>query len=160
MGSTDIVPHRAGRLPVVRSTNSPEWERLWFAIRRKDWRTLALVPAGPGVPSGFTLDVAMHLVRVGEQELGMPIVVVDASQVSLMHMSELTNELASVVRMGGIALLALAPIQENPTTLPLAQSADKALLCAPLNRVKLGDTKRTIDQIGPKAFVGSVAFSV
>jgi hypothetical protein len=75
-------------------------------------------------------------------------------------MSELTNELGSVVRMGGIALIALSPIQENPTTLPLAQSADKALLCAPLNHVSVGDTKRTIEQIGAKAFVGSVAFTV
>ncbi len=160
MGATEIVPHRAARLPVLRPVNNPDWERLWFALRRKDWRTLALVPAGPGVPAGFTLDVAMQLVRVGELELGMPIVVVDASQVSLVHMSELTNELASVVRLGGIALLALAPVQENPTTLPLAQGADKALLCAPLNRVSVGDTKRTIEQIGAKSFIGSVAFEL
>src|SRR5689334_8958581 len=40
---------------------STDWQRLWLALARKRWRTLALVPGGSGAEPELTIDVAVAL---------------------------------------------------------------------------------------------------
>lgn len=137
-----------------------DWEKLWLATQKRPWRTLALVPAGSSVPEDFTLEIAGSLVRTGMLHLGVPIRVADGTRVSIAQLMEFMNEVAAVIEAGDMVLIALGPVAQNPTTVSLAQAADHALLCVPLDRVSVAETKRTLEEIGREHFVGGAAFRI
>jgi len=135
----------------------PEWQNLWLALERQDWRTLALVPPGPSRP-GFTLDVAVGLVHTGSVHLGVPIRIADAVDISLPHLRQFIQELNSLREAGDRVLVCLGGVRNNSTTAPIAQAADRALLCLELNQSKLADAKATMKAVGQKHFLGSAVF--
>ena len=137
-----------------------DWEKLWLATQRRPWRTLALVPAGCSVPPDFTLTIAASLVRTGMVHLGVPIRIADGTRVSLAQLMEFMSEVGAVINSGDMVMIALGPVKENPTTVSLAQAADHALLCVPLNRVSIAETKHTLQEIGREHFVGGAAFQL
>jgi hypothetical protein len=135
-----------------------DWEKLWLATQRRPWRTLALVPAGSSVPDDFTLDIAASLVRAGTMHLGVPIRIADGTRVALAQLMQFMAEVSSVIDSGDMVMIALGPVRENPTTVSLAQAADHALLCVPLDQVSIAETKRTLEEIGRDHFVGGATF--
>lgn len=162
--STQIVhrePHQPVEwLPAQPTVVDVEWEKLWLVLQRRPWRTLALVPSGAGVPAGFTIDIANALIRIGSKHLGMPIRIADATRVSLAQLVQFLNQVRGVVEAGDLVLLALGPVQQSSTTVALAQAADEALLCVPLNQTKMSSVRRTIDEIGAQHFLGTITVKV
>jgi hypothetical protein len=136
----------------------PDWQRLWLSIQARPWRALAIVPAGAGAPPDFTLRVAMTLARTGMVHLGSPVQVADATKVPLAYLTQFIEDVRLCTTQGDRILLALAPINENPVTLSIAQAADSALLCVLLNHMPSAQAKKTVAQVGFNRFAGSVIF--
>jgi hypothetical protein len=135
-----------------------DWQKFWLTLRAREWKSLALVPAGKGAPLDFSLTIAVLLARTGMMHLGVPIRVADATQVPLTQMMQLVEEVNSSVAAGDLVLIALATTTESPITVSLAQLADAALLCVMLERMASADAKRTVQSIGTQKFLGSAVF--
>jgi hypothetical protein len=142
----------------VEAWRNQEWQKLWLAIQARSWRSLAVVPAGPGAPADFTVTVATTLARTGMTHLSTPIHVADATRLPLAHLVSFAEELQRYSKEGEIVLVALAAAKENPISISLAQSADAALLCVLMEEMSSADAKRTVSRIGAARFIGSAVF--
>jgi hypothetical protein len=136
----------------------PDWQKLWLSLLKRSWSSLALVPASVGAPADFTLSVAINLARIGLLHLGIPIQVADGTQIPLVHLAQFQAEVARLKGDKELVLLALAPVNENPITVPLAQAADAAVLCIVLEAMSYSQSKKTIERIGAQRFLGSAVF--
>jgi hypothetical protein len=135
-----------------------EWQKLWLAMQSRAWRSLAVVPAGPGAPPDFTVTVATMLARTGMTHLSTPIHVADATRLPLAHLVAFADELQRYAKDGDFVLVALAAAADNPITISLAQSADAALLCILMEEMSSADAKKTVGRIGAARFLGSAVF--
>ena len=135
-----------------------EWQKLWLAMQARAWRSLAILPAGPGAPADFTVTVATTLARTGMTHLSTPIHVADATRLPLAHLVAFAEELQRYAKEGDFVLVALAAAADNPITVSLAQSADAALLCVLMEEMSSADAKKTVNKIGPARFLGSAVF--
>jgi hypothetical protein len=147
--------------PLARPWQEPDWQRLWLAtqIEKKPWRSLALVPGGPGMPPGFMEKIAISFSRTGMTHLQRAIHVADATRVGLADLNAFFAEVDRCTKNGtDRVVIALAPVAENVTTVAIAQGADCALLCVFRGLTEMKRVKQTINQIGAKRFVGSVMF--
>jgi len=133
--------------------NDPSWQRIWLAIQGKEWRSLAIVPASRDLG---TLEVAQALVDVGWQHRGLPIGLADLRNVTLPYIDSVIDEVRAHVFSGERVLIALRSIFENPATVPIAQAADRALLCIGLGTTRIDRAEESIDQIGHSRFLGSI----
>ena len=57
-----------------------DWERLWLAIQRSSWMSIALVPIGEGMD---TPALAAALADVGQKHLGARVLVHDSTKVTI-----------------------------------------------------------------------------
>jgi hypothetical protein len=133
--------------------NDPYWQKIWLSIQGRDWRSLAIVPAGRGLS---TLQVAQALVDVGWQHRGLPIGLADLRNVTLPYIDAVIDEVRAHVYGGERVLIALRSVFENPATVPIAQAADCAVLCISLGTTKIKDAKETIQQVGRPRFLGNI----
>lgn len=134
----------------------PDWQRLWLTLDHMPWRTLALVPGGPGAPADFTLTLAVTLSRTGMSHVGAPILVADGTQVPLNQLNSFLAEVRTCCDGGERVLIALSSISESPTTTAMAKAADGAVLCVMLGHMRSGETNKTVKTIGMSKFFGSV----
>ena len=135
-----------------------DWQKFWLTLRAREWKSLALVPAGKGAPLDFSLTIAVLLARTGMMHLGVPIRVADATQVPLTQMMQLVEEVNSSVAAGDLVLDRARHHDREPHH-RIARSARR--LCAPLRlleRMASADAKRTVQSIGTQKFIGSAVF--
>lgn len=139
---------------------APDWQRLWLATRteRRPWRSLALVPAGPGASPEMMMQIAVNLAQTGMVHVGSPIHVADATRVTLPQLVPFSEGIAWHMRESEMMVLALSALSENVTSLPLAKAADAALLCVVMGAMSAADAKKTVTEIGPAHFIGSALF--
>jgi hypothetical protein len=142
----------------VEPWRNQDWQKLWLAVQSRTWRSLAIVPAGPGAPKDFTVNVATTLARTGMTHLGTPIHVADATRLPLAYLVGFAEELQRYTQEGDLVLVALASTSDNPITVSLAQKTDAALLCVMMEAMNSSDAKKTVDRIGAARFVGSTMF--
>jgi hypothetical protein len=142
----------------VEPWRNKEWQKLWLAMQSRAWRSLAVVPAGPGAPPDFTVSIATTLARTGMTHLSTPILVADATRLPLAHLVSFADELQRYAKDGDFVLVALAAASENPITISLAQSVDAALLCVLMEEMSSADAKKTVNRIGAARFLGSALF--
>ena len=135
-----------------------DWQRLWLSLQHKSWKSFAVVAAAVGATPDFPLRIAVTLARTGMMHLGTPIQVADGTRIPLTSLAMFIEEMERCVEHGDRIVLALAPPGDNPITASLARSADAALLCIMLERMKWGEARETVDQIGTGKFVGSAIF--
>lgn len=141
---------------------TPDWQRLWLASQTsaRPWRSLALLPAGPGASPETLVRIAVSLAHTGMTHLGTPIHVADATRITLAQLAQFTEELEHYGKQSGIVLVALPALSESVTSLPLAQATDWVLLCVLLGKMSMAEGKKTIDRIGKPRFIGSAVFRV
>jgi len=139
--------------PLREFWNDPDWQRIWLAIQSKDWRSLAIVPGSQGLS---TLGVAQALVDVGWQHRGLPIGLADLRNVTLPYIDSVIDEVRGHIYSGERVLIALRSPFENPATVPIAQSADGALLCVRLGQTKISGAEKVLEQVGKGRFLGSI----
>jgi hypothetical protein len=144
--------------PAAEPWQDAEWQRLWLSARQRNWSSLAIVPGGAGAPPDFALIIAVTLARIGTMHLGAPVQVADATNVPLVHLTQLTGEIARLKAEGELVLVAVAPARESPITVSLAQSVDCSMLCVLLEAMSALDAHKTIASIGQNRFIGQVIF--
>jgi hypothetical protein len=130
-----------------------DWERLWLATQRTEWRSLALVPVGEGIS---TAPIASELAEIGRTHLGGTVIAHDATKVSI---SSLRGELAMLSERAGCshrALVALPPVLGSPAGLALAQAADGVILCVALGRSSIAEAQKIVAEVGRERVLGSV----
>jgi hypothetical protein len=160
---------------------SRELQELWFATRRKDWKSLVVVPAAAGL-SAYPLAKALG--EIGSIIRMSPVQVVNAEGMDLTRIAELvadiTDELSpqrassvwtsgapgnngpsgwegSVQRSGQdrAIIVASEPVVENPLALPLVLSADAVLLCMTLGDTAVASARHTIELVGRERIIGT-----
>ncbi len=139
-----------------------DWQRLWLSTRshKRRWRSLALVPAGPGASPETLLQIATTLAHTGMVHVGQPIHVADATRVSLAQLVPFSEGLAWHMQEAEMMVLALSALTDNVTSLSLAKAADCALLCVVLGEMSAADAKKTVAEVGASHFIGSAIFRV
>ena len=140
---------------------APDWQRLWLSIwsTKRPWRSLALVPAGPGTAPDIITQLAVSMANAGNLYVKKPIHVADAS--GILHTRQVPSfsaELTRYISAPSLVLLALPSLKESSTSLALAKAADCALLCIMRGQMVRADAKKTVSQIGASHFIGSALF--
>jgi hypothetical protein len=162
---------------------SRELQELWFATRRKDWKSLVVVPAAPGL-SAF--PIAKALGEIGGVIRMSPVQVVNAEGLDLPSIATLVQDFSgdqqrgsgsvwtssapgnngpqgaetfSVLKQERAFIVAIEPVVTNPLALPLALAADAVLLCLELGVTDMEAARHTIDLVGRDRLVGSVLLS-
>jgi hypothetical protein len=146
---------------VQRPWHEPDWQRLWLSthIKERGWRSLALVPAGAGMPHMFMEKAAIILSQTGMSHLGQTIHVADATRVRLAELNDFFAEVNQCTHNGrDRVIIALAPLSENVTSVSIAQQSDRALLCLLRGVTAVKEARRTAKEVGFKSFIGSVMF--
>ena len=132
---------------------SPQMIRLWFALRRRSWASLALVPAQADESA---LVLGRMLCEVGSVETDAPVELLDATDVVLRNLPEQIARIRKHVARGGRVIAVLSPVCDQPVALPLTAAVDGCLLCVALGTGELAAARRTIDLVGRHRFLGCV----
>ena len=138
-----------------------DWQQLWLSIwsTKRPWRSLALVPAGPGTSPQVITQLAVSMANAGNVYVKKPIHVADGSGILLsQQVPSFSAELTRYVDAPSLVLLALPALKESSTSLALAKAADCALLVIMRGQTGRSDAKKTVSQIGAKHFIGSALF--
>ncbi len=131
-----------------------DWSQLWFSIQRFSWTTLAVVPASPnetGLASASALVSAGRLYHQGSVHL------IDATGAAPSAVDLIIASMSGSRPQNSQLVIALDSPLSNPAAIPLARHAGVALLSVSLGAPSLDESRRTIDSIGRRFFVGSVA---
>jgi hypothetical protein len=130
-------------------------QRLWFATLKKEWNSLAVLPAHPG---GTASHIGKALAKVASLQKDSSIKLISAEGTDLAGASRLIIEMTSHVAQGGLAIVVLDSVISNPAGIPVALAADAALLCVQLGQSDIDSGKRTLELLGEAKFVGAVTF--
>ena len=131
-------------------------QRLWLAAQRREWRSLAVIGAGPGVP---TIEVAELLAQLAWRYRGEPSAVIDLRDLSLRLVDYHVREVRAQVDAGGRVLVALRSIFENPTAAPIAREVDAVVLCLRLGQTEFKAADQTVAEVGRDRILGSILVS-
>jgi hypothetical protein len=134
------------------SWDRDEWQRMWFRIQSRDWRTLAVVPGDDAV-SAF--DVA-NLVAGLALDHGESMRVADLRALRSKHLDAFLEGSRWETSQGSRIVFATGSVSTNPATVPIARAADCAILCVSLGSSPLAAIKDAIEQIGSRHFLGSL----
>lgn len=157
MNVQNIVPAAAS------SAHQQVLQELWFATRRRNWKSLVLVPASPG-RSAFPLANALG--ETGEFISRSPVHVINAEGMDLDQVTSVATDLsgAAARSAGGASergnqrstIVSIDAVTANPLALGIALAADAVLVCIELGGTNLDVARRTIEMIGRDRIVGSV----
>jgi hypothetical protein len=130
------------------------WQRIWLRAQGRDWVSLALIGGSLEAPDA-TLRVAGMLARISD-ELGHPLVVLDARYVELRTMASIQARMRSLAARGTRAITVVQLPMDNPISVPIAQAADASMLCVFVGESRVVNTHQTIEQVGRDRFIGTV----
>jgi hypothetical protein len=172
MASIPLVREGVAPQPSAAAVVAPprDMQELWFATRRREWNTLCVVPAAPGLSA---LPVAEALAKVGQLIRGHPVRVINAEGVDLSQIAQLAAEMTgqakpstvwtsvasrrpSAVPDGSPVIIALESVVGNPLALPVALVADAILLCVELGQTGVENARHTIHLLGRERLLGTV----
>jgi hypothetical protein len=166
-----------GKGEVVRTTLPPrDLQELWFATRRHDWRSLAVVSTVPGVS---TFPIVQQLGEVADVVHAGAVRVRCAEAVELADITWLVMEMSgrgaapvpgpaatriprtAVPPVDGpgteqLLIVATDSVVSAPMALPVVLAADAVVLCIQLGVTSLEVARHSIDLIGRERIVGSV----
>ena len=161
-----------------------EYHELWFALARKDWRSVVFVPADSG---GSAAGVATSLAQVGKHLHDLPVMLfimanpadywpamemVSAAATSVQGQDQADEAApldygaavqvvtAAASRQGvgrqdtGKVIVAIEPVITEPLGLAVTQAADAVVLYIETGRTRLSSTRRTIELIGRERIAG------
>ena len=136
--------------------NAAELERIWFRTQSRVWRTLAVVPTELDT-SDAAYGMAQLIIGLGARH-DEKLKLADFRTTPMSRLPQFLQLADFYVGEGERLVYATQPIDENPTTVPVARSADCVLLCVSLGKSSIRDIEDVIDQIGRERFLGSVVF--
>ncbi len=130
-----------------------DWERLWVATRQSDWTSLAVIPSETGVD---IKQVAESMLAAGRLHGEKPVNLLNATGAQLTDVRQLVDKLAAMTGRGEWVIIAVDPIADNPSVMPLIRAASAALLVVRLGESFLASAQAAIDAVGRPRFLGSV----
>jgi hypothetical protein len=149
-------PNSVEAAPPDTSVPSPELQRLWFALERRGWTFLTIVPANPGAPA---LEAATAILEAGAPyAYSQKIHLQDATGVSPGDAVRLVVTLRERIARGERVVVVLDSLLTRPASLPLALAADGVLLSVALGETDFGAANKTIEYVGHERFLGSIIF--
>jgi hypothetical protein len=134
----------------------PEVSALWYSLRARPWRTLALVAPG-NAPRAWRLAQKFQLVE-GERAQTLKLVnALDANvgRVAAVAHALSPKKLESAPERARFILAADSPL-ENPVAIGLLSTCDAVLLLLERQRTRIPDAQRILELIGPERFIGAV----
>ncbi len=153
------------------SMPSREVQELWFATRRRDWSSLCIVPASPGMSA---LGIAQSLADVGGLIRRGRVRVIQAEGMDLGQIAQLVMEMTtpgpptsvwtsagarpgpSATPDGSPLIIALESVVANPLVLPVALASDIVLLAVELGATHLEAARHSIELLGRDRILGTV----
>lgn len=147
-------PHDARGADVSKKSSATvDWERLWVATRQDNWTSLVVIPSDTGVD---IKQVAESMVAAGRQHGEKPVSLLNATGAELNDVRQLVDKLNAITARGEWVIVAVDPIADNPSVVPLVRAASSALLVVRLGESLLASAQAAIDTVGRSRFLGSV----
>lgn len=128
-------------------------QKLWLALQRRRWQSLAILPASRGID---TLPIAELLAHVAWAFRGQPSCVFDLRELGLRLADYQTREVRAQVEAGASVFIALRSTSENPTAVPVAKQADAVVLCIDMGETRVKSAEGTIAEVGRDRVLGSI----
>jgi hypothetical protein len=128
-------------------------QRLWLAIERCEWRSLAVLSASPAVD---TIHLAELLAQLAWRYRGQPSSVCDLRDLSMRLIEYQAQEMREQIDGGTRLVVALRSIFENPTATPIAKQTDAVVLCVVLGDTNFKAAEETISTVGRDRVIGSI----
>jgi len=141
------------RRPPARLADEIHLQKLWLAVQRTPWRSLAVLAASQSIE---TLGVAQILAQLAWRYRGQPSGVCDLRDLSMRLVDYHIREVSEMVDAGTRLFIALRSIFENPTAIPMARQADAVVLCVAVGETSFKAAKQTIGEIGRDRIIGSI----
>jgi hypothetical protein len=150
-----VAPSSALALP---SDQPRYWEdvrlqKLWLALQRREWRSLAVMATGTSLQ---TLPVAEMLAQIAWCYRGQPSCVFDLRDVSLRLADYQIREVHQQADAGARVLIALRSAAENPTAVLIAREADAVVLCVQLGTTQVKAAEQAIADVGRERVLGTI----
>jgi hypothetical protein len=125
---------------------------LWFALTKRDWSTLVVIPAHR---LGSALPLASALAEAGSAIRRRPVELLSGEGKDLIP----TTDWIFPRREQFERVIALEPVAVNPMGIAVAQAAGACLIVAERGVADLATIRRTVEAIGRRNFLGSVLIS-
>ena len=142
---------------VDKEAPSTEMQRLWFSTLKKEWHSLAVVPASPGGSAGL---VGRQLARIASMHKDAPVKLVSAEGCDLNGASKLIIDMTTQVAQGALVIVVVDSLVQNPACIPVALNADAALMCIHLGESEFDSAARTMEILGDSRLLGSVTLEL
>jgi hypothetical protein len=128
-------------------------QRSCVGVLRAEWSVLALVAAGPGVPSRA---VASALVETARSYRLRPVRILNGAGVPAQQLAPLLDELAAARGGEARTVVTLDDPRTDPSSAPLLVAADAALLLVRLGAAELRSVEEAVALVGRERVVGCV----
>jgi hypothetical protein len=144
---------------VTRRTNAPNpWDdvglqRLWLGVERREWRSLAIIGASPGME---TIHLAELFAQLAWRYRGQPSTVCDLRELSMRLIDYQVREMHAQLDEGLRLVVALKSIFDNPTATPIAKQTDAVLVCIALGETNFKAAEETLAAVGRERVIGSI----
>jgi hypothetical protein len=143
-------------------TTARDIQEVWFALARRPWRSLVLVPADEG---GSAAAIAASLADVGRRLRETPVtflIMADpldfASAAKIVAAFDLTKQGGSPLAVAptGKVIVAVQPVIVEPLGLAVTEAADAVVLCIEVGRTRFAAARRTMDLVGRERIAGAL----
>jgi hypothetical protein len=128
-------------------------QKLWLAMERKQWRSLAVLGASASINSH---PIAELLAQLAWRYRGQPSSVSDLRDLSMRLIDYEVREMRSQIDMGSRLIVSLRSIFENPTATPVAKETDAVILLVAVGITTFKQAEETIAAIGRERVLGSI----
>jgi hypothetical protein len=128
-------------------------QKLWLATQRREWRSLAVLATSPSVD---TMELAELLAKLAWWYRGQPSCIFDFRDLSMRLVDYHQRDVKAQVETGVCVFIALRSTVENPAAIPIARSADAAVLGIELGKSDMKIAERTISEIGRERVLGAI----
>jgi hypothetical protein len=151
--SSSATADTAGSKPQPTTDGVRGYQELWFALARRSWTSVVLVPASP---DGSTVDAARALAEVGGQLDTAPVTALTATALEY----GTARALSDLNRSGGDAagrgrlVIAISSVITEPLGLGATAAADAVIVCIERGRTRVADARRTIELVGRDRIAG------
>jgi len=138
----------------------PEYQELWFALSRRNWSSVVLVPADEGQSTAI---LATALADVGRRLRYTPVTAMVADQLDFASAAQMAPRVATPNQPGrpkaltapsGQVIVAIPPVVVEPLGVAVARAADAAILCLELGRTRMSAARRSVELIGREQIAG------